>query len=137
MKKIQFLIFTSFLCFSCVTNQANKPNTKKTDKGYSKVESDKITISNPDQKFEVIIIDIGFDTWLLSKGKQRGFYDQTFLETKNRIWVNEWNSRSRAGYYGYDYTIDYNANTNYGYEVNYMLYNYLLYWQESNNVKLN
>jgi hypothetical protein len=33
-------------------------------------------------------------------------------------------------------TINYETNINYGYEVNYMLYNYLVYFQLKNNQKL-
>lgn len=133
MKKIVFLICFCFGILSCAS-QADK---SLTDKGKSKIEKGKITISNPELEYEVIIFDVGFESWLQTRGKQRGYYDLTFLENKNRIWVHTWNSRNRAGKPGYDYTIDYHSNVNYGFEVNYMLYNYLLYWQETNNVKLN
>lgn len=133
MKKIIFLACFCFGVLSCAS-QAEKPIN---DKGISKIEKGKISISNPDLEYEVIIFDTGFEPWLLTRGKQRGYYDLSFLENKNRFWVNTWNSRNRSGEPGYDYTIDYHSNENYGFEVNYMLYNYLLYWQETNNIRLN
>ena len=36
----------------------------------------------------------------------------------------------------YEMTINYDSTTNYGYEVNYMIYNYLVYFQLTNNQKL-
>ena len=36
----------------------------------------------------------------------------------------------------YQMRIDYDQNINYGYEVNYLLYNYLVYFQLSNNQRL-
>ncbi|RRJ90948.1 hypothetical protein EG240_06995 [Paenimyroides tangerinum] len=133
MKKIILLICFYFGILSCAS-QAEKSSS---DKGISKIENGKITISNPELEYEVIIFDAGFESWLQTRGKQRGYYDLAYLENKNRVWVNSWNSRSRAGKAGYDYTIDYHSNVNYGFEVNYMLFNYLLYWQETNNIRLN
>ena len=37
----------------------------------------------------------------------------------------------------YEMTIDYNPTTRYGYEVNYLIYNYLVYFQNVYNQKLN
>jgi len=133
MKYIASLILLFFIGTSCTSQK----KTPASDKGKTKVENGTITISNPDLKYEVIIFDIGFESWLHTRAKQRGFYDLSFLENKNRIWVSNWNIRSRAGRTGYDYTIDYHSNIKYGYEVNYMIYNYLLYQQESNNINLN
>lgn len=133
MKKIILLLCFCVGILSCAS-QVEKP---KNDKGISKIENGKITISNPELEYEVIIFDIGFESWLQTRGKQHSYYDLSYLENKNRIWVNTWNSRSRVGNAGYDYTIDYHSNVNYGFEVNYMLFNYLLYWQEINNIRLN
>lgn len=133
MKKMFLLFCFCFGILSCAP-QAEKLSK---DRGASKIEKGKITISNPELEYEVIIFDTGFESWLQTRGKPRGYYDLAYLENKNRVWVNSWNSRSRAGNAGFDYTIDYHSNVNYGFEVNYMLFNYLLYWQETNNIRLN
>ncbi len=147
MKKVCLLIFLSFLIFNCSNtksvsvskseNNKNIVSENKIDTGTSKVTSEQITISNQEHDFEVIIFDIGFDSWLVTNAKPRGYYDLAYLQAKNTTWVNVWNSRKIAGFFGYDYTIDYQSNVDYGYEVNYMLYNYFEYWQEMNKVKLN
>jgi len=101
--------------------------------------SDTVRIANDSLEYEVIIIDPGFNSWLVSRARQRGYYGQQYLETKNRLWVMEWNSRVlQAQRYGnmYQMRIDYESGVDYGYEVNYLLYNYLVYFQITNNQKL-
>lgn len=101
--------------------------------------NDTIRIANDSLEYEVIIIDPRFNTWLASRARPRGYYGQSYLENKNRFWVREWNSRTldpmRWGDM-YQMRIDYDQNINYGYEVNYLLYNYLVYFQLSNNQRL-
>lgn len=96
--------------------------------------TDTIKIVHKESDYEIIIIDPGFNFWLLSTAKQRGFYNQAYLENKNLQFVTTWNIRaSQPLTYSSDlYTmqINYDSNINYGYEVNYLLYNYFLYFQQ-------
>ena len=101
--------------------------------------NDTVRIANDSLEYEVIIIDPGFNSWLASRARPRGYYGQPYLENKNRFWVQEWNSRvldPRRWGDMYQMRIDYDPNINYGYEVNYLLYNYLVYFQLSNNQRL-
>ena len=127
MRKLLFLVFiASFILFSCNTNK--NFSTENTEK----LTSDTIHISNPDLEYDVIIIDAGFTSWFNSYAKPKNYYSQSYLEARNRTWVMEWNSRVRNPMrYGnmYDMSIDYDNTTNYGYHVNYMIYNYLVYFQ--------
>jgi hypothetical protein len=95
--------------------------------------SDTIRIANEELEYEVIIIDGGFTSWLNSMARPRGFYTENFLETRNRIYVTEWNRRSLQFYSHkpnlYEMQINYDMNTHYGYEVNYLIYNYFIYFQ--------
>ncbi len=134
MKKLLFLGFiASFFLFSCNSNKNfSSENTEK-------LKSDTIHISNPDLEYDVIIIDAGFTSWFNSYAKPKNYYSQSYLEARNRTWVMEWNSRVRNPMrYGnmYDMPIDYDNTTNYGYHVNYMIYNYLVYFQLTYNQKL-
>lgn len=95
--------------------------------------SDTVRIANEETEYEVIIIDPGFNTFLYSQARPRGFYSEVFLEQRNVIYVNEWNIRARQPMqYDSDLylmQIDYDPNIHYGYEVNYLLYNYFVYFQ--------
>lgn len=102
------------------------------------VKGDTVRIANEELEYEIIIIDPGFTGWL-ARAQPRGYYEQAYFETKNRIWVSEWNNRfMQGGRYRnfYDMRIDYDPQINYGYEVNYLLYNYLVYFQNKTGQRL-
>ncbi|MFP9116012.1 DUF6146 family protein [Flavobacterium sp. RHBU_3] len=102
-------------------------------------KNDTVRIANDSLEYEVIIIDPGFNNWLYSRAKPRGFYGEPYLRNHNLQWVNEWNMRvMQPQRYGdmYQMRIDYDGHTKYGYEVNYLLYNYLVYFQINNNQRL-
>jgi len=134
MKKLLYIvIIASFFLFSCNSNKNfSAENTEK-------LTSDTIHISNPDLEYDVIIIDGGFTNWFNTYAKPKGFYTQSYLETRNKFWILEWNNRARNPLkYGmiYDMQINYENNINYGYNVNYMIYNYLVYFQLKNKQQL-
>ncbi len=104
-------------------------------------KNDTVRIANDSLEYEVIIIDPGFSTWLVSMAQPRNFHSLIYLETKNQIYVNEWNNRvmqpQRYNPNLYEMTINYDPNIRYGYEVNYLIYNYMIYFQNTYKQKLN
>jgi hypothetical protein len=97
--------------------------------------SDIVRIANDSLEYEVIIIDGGFNSWLYGNAKPRGFYSESYLENRNQIYVTEWNSRvMQPQRYNnlYEMQINYDRNIHYGYEVNYLIYNYMIYFQITN-----
>ncbi len=123
------------LLFACKTSQENKAF-----ENISKIENDTIRIANDKIEYEVIIIDPGFSSWFNGHAKPKNYYSQNYLESHNRIWISEWNRRAMLPLqYNpnlYEMTIDYQTNIDYGYDVNYMLYYYLVYFQISNKQQL-
>lgn len=105
-----------------------------------KLESDTVRIANDEIEYEVIIIDPGFTNWFNTYAKPRNYYSQSYMETRNKFWVLEWNRRASLPMtYNsnlYEMQINYQSNIDYGYEVNYMLYNYLTYFQLTNKQQL-
>jgi len=104
------------------------------------IKSDTIRIANDKLEYEVIIIDPGFSSWLISNAQPRNYHSQSYLESKNQIWISEWNNRvlqpMRYSPNLYEMTIDYTPSIDYGYEVNYLIYNYLVYFQNTYKQKL-
>lgn len=114
-----------------ITAKAKTPGKAKAD--------DVVRIANDSLEYEVLIIDSGFNTWLASQAKPRGYYTETFLENRNQIYVSEWNIRAmNPQRYGdlYEMQINYDPRIHYGYEVNYLIYNYMTYFQIANRQKL-
>ena len=115
-----------------IVSKAKKSGTSKS--------SDVVRIANDSLGYEVIIIDPGFNSWLAGNAKPRGFYSESYLESRNQMYVTEWNSRaSQPQLYNpnlYELRIDYNRNIHYGYEVNYLIYNYMIYFQIANKQQL-
>lgn len=134
MKNLIYIGLVFAVIFGCTTSKnTNAKIVEQTDKA---VQNDTIRIANDELEYEVIIIDGGFNSWFYSRAKPRNFYTQQYLEARNRIWVMEWNNRVFQGNPLFQLSIDYQNNINYGYEVNYMLFNYLTYFQLTNNIRL-
>lgn len=88
--------------------------------------------TNDSVEYELIIIDPGFETWLLSRPSEN-YHTQQYYENWNYRYVSEWNSRyltNPARYPDIESYIDYAPGTDYGLELNYRLYWYFIYWEE-------
>lgn len=131
-----YIFLILFVIVACSTQKTNIAATKKPATSIN----DTIRIANDELEYEVIIIDSGFSTWLASMALPRNYYSQSYLENKNRQYVQEWNSRvSQPQRYNpnlYEMRIDYDPTINYGYEVNYLIYNYMIYFQNTYKQKL-
>ncbi len=107
---------------------------------FKQIEGDTIRIANDETEYEITIIEPGFNTWLKSIARPEGYYSQSFLETRNRIMVLNWNQRvlepQRFNSNLYEMQIDYQQHIDYGYEVNYKLYNYFIYFQRKYRQRL-
>lgn len=131
MKKIITFIVVLVLIASCKSYNSNQ--TINNDAENSLVQSDTVSISSDESDYEIVIIEPGFNAWLYGTARHRGFYSQKFMETRNAIFVQEWNIRNLQPFTFdpslYELRIDYDTRTDYGYEVNYKLYNYFIYFQ--------
>lgn len=138
MKNILYLfaLISGLILISCT---AQKTNITKQENPTSS-SNDTIKIVNKEVEYEVIIIDPGFSSWLNSMAQPRGFYTQSYLENKNQLYINEWNNRflqpQRFSRDLYEMSIDYDSNIDYGYEVNYLIYNYMIYFQNNYRQRL-
>ncbi len=107
---------------------------------FQQTEGDTIRIASDETEYEIIIIEPGFNFWLKSIARPEGYYSQSFLESRNKIYVLNWNQRVlQPRQYDpnlYELQINYDSFTDYGYEVNYKLYNYFLYFQRKYSQQL-
>ena len=138
MKNSVYILAIIFcIILGCTASKSTQVNADKS----SASKNDTIRIANDELQYEVIIIDPGFNNWLNSRAYPRNYHSQSYLENKNQIYVSEWNNRvmqpQRYKRDLYEMTINYDSNINYGYEVNYLIYNYMIYFQNTYDQKLN
>jgi hypothetical protein len=133
---IYIVLVTLAILIGCNTSKSIISKTENPNG----IANDTIRIANDSLEYEVIIIDPGFSTWLISRAFPRNYHTQLYLENKNRLWITEWNNRVlqpfRFSPNLYEMTINYNQTIDYGYEVNYLIYNYMVYFQNTNKQKL-
>ena len=129
----QFLILFTLCLFvyACGSSPIKNKNTQK---------EEPVVIANDSLEYEITIIDIGFNTYLNSVAQPRNFYSQNYLEARNRVYVTNWNLRAQnpTQYNSniYENIVDYQSNIDYGYEVNYLLFNYFLFAQQKYKMNL-
>lgn len=128
MKKTCY-IFIILLLASCTANKTS----------YASAEEKPVHIANDELEYEVIVFDIGFNRFLNTQSRPRGFYNLTMLEAKNIFFVSSYNIRANnPSQFGdmYGPNIGYQSHIRYGYEVNYLLYNYFLFFQQKYRQRL-
>ncbi|RMB64053.1 hypothetical protein EAX61_01345 [Dokdonia sinensis] len=134
MKNLLYTLILALLIIGC----ASTSNTKDVNNSSAST-SDTIRIANDSLEYEIIIIEPGFNAWLATQ-PPRGFYGQDYLEIRNKIMVTTYNNRvlepSRYNPNIYIQQINYNNFVDYGYEVNYLLFNWFEFFQKQYNQKL-
>jgi hypothetical protein len=137
MKTLGLLLLICISIYSCKTTN-NLVTTS--DNATAAVANDTVRIANEEVEYEILIIEPGFNFWLQSIARPEGYYTQQFLETRNILYVTAWNNRvldpMRFDSNLYELQIDYNSSIDYGYEVNYKLYYYFIYFQLEYKQKL-
>lgn len=87
-------------------------------------------------EYELIVFDIGFDSWFSYNDNEAQKRIQSYYEYKNRLYVLAWNDLFRQNNRLIDCFIDYDSTINYGFDLNYKLYMYFKYFEEKNRIKL-
>lgn len=134
MKKLIYIAVLVAAIVGCASTQ-----TKKESGNTSTAVGDTIRIANDSLEYEIIIIEPGFNQWLVTQ-EPRGYFEKFWLENRNIIYVTEFNNRAinptQFNSDLYFQLIDYQRNVDYGYEVNYLLYNWFEFFQQRYNQKL-
>jgi len=136
MKNILFVLVITLLIYSCKSSDKTTPIKSKQS---IDAQIDTIRIENEALEYEIIIIEIGFDPWLHTQ-KPMTYYTDSYLANRNLFYSSEWNRRVYLpGVYSshiYSQLIDYDPGTDYGLEVNYMLFMYFKFIQDKYKQKL-
>jgi hypothetical protein len=134
------MFFALFATSSCTGTKKAVSISDEEKMAFEEQEGDTVKIASDSTEYEIIIIEPGFNFWLNSIARPEGYYSQNYLENRNQILVMNWNQRALQPlrYNGdlYQMQIDYDPNIDYGYEVNYKLYNYFIFFQRKYNQRL-
>lgn len=139
MKTILYLALALLFVYSCASTKTKDPTVIGSQQNAAKdsVVSDTVRIANDSLEYEIMIIDPGYSTFLASIARPEGYYSQSYFENKNRFLVIDWNQRVQQPFrYDpnlYELQINYDPNIDYGYDVNYKLYNYFVYFSRKYN----
>ena len=132
MRNFLLFIFTGLMIYSCSSagDTATQPRDPY-DADTLSVGNDTVRIANDSLEYEIMIIDPGFSYFLASQARPEGYHSQSYLENKNKFLVADYNQRVNQPFnYNpniYEQEINYDPQIDYGYEVNYKLYNYFVY----------
>ena len=130
MRNFIYILLLGIFVYSCGSTRDRKL-------GDSNVGNDTVRIANDSLEYEIIIIEPGFNLFINSIAKPKDYYSQQYLESKNRFLVSEYNARVRQPQvYGpnlYLQEINYEPGIDYGYKVNYLLYNYFVFFSRHYN----
>ena len=137
MKKIQVIsvslsLMLLLLLNSCASKKDALVISDEEIKTFEITDGEAVEIKSEEVEYEIVIIDPGFNTWLRVFARPKGYYSMAFLENRNNFWVQEWNRRvigPGSDIQLYEMQINYDPGIDYGYDLNYELYNYFIYFQ--------
>ena len=113
-------IIVAIIVFASCAGKKQAPSSR----AITPIETtyDTIRIVNEELEYEIIILELGFQSWLVTQ-RPMGFYSTASLALKNNLLVTEWNQRVmqplRYESMLYQQYIDYSPFIDYGTEVNY------------------
>ena len=136
------IVFISILAGAC---HSSKTGTQTDGKSTSQdtltgtATLDTIKMENDELEYEIIILEIGFNQWLVTQPPMN-YWSLNVLQQRNRAYVFEWNQRAANPTAWnpnlYNQFIDYEPTINYGLEVNYLLYMYFEFFQQKYRQRL-
>ena len=136
MKILLFILLIITTIYRC--NSSQKP-INSNDIKPTNTSLDTIRIVNEELEYEILIIEMGFESWLVTQ-KPMWYYSNNTLAIKNQFYVIEWNQRVlQPLVYNsslYEQQINYDPTIDYGIEVNYKLYMYFQFFQQKYKQKL-
>jgi hypothetical protein len=120
---------------SCGSNRS----TSTTTNDSNTVSNDTVRIANDSLKYEIIIIEPGFNSWLVTQ-PPKGYRSKSSMDISNDFAVTTYNLRAnnplQYNVNLYPLRIDYDRDVDYGYEVTFLLFNYFKFFEQRYNQRL-
>lgn len=126
MKNLLILIVTMLLLSSCGTYSSF--NNEKTE--------DKAIISTDSSEYELVILDLGFESWFATHNLLAAAHSKEYYKNWNERYILEWNRLYLKGHPYFENLIDFSPMEDYGFDVNYKLYHYFLFVEDKTGINL-
>lgn len=137
MKNALILLAIIISFNSCKSSKQNSNTASNND---IITQNDTVRISADNSDYDIIIIEPGFNAWLNSTARPKSMFTLSYLETKNKLFVTAWNNRAmqptQFNPQLYEMQINYDSFIDYGFDLNYKLYNYFIFFQNTFNQNL-
>jgi hypothetical protein len=130
MKKL-FLIILAVFLFASISSAQKEDVVQK--KKSLQVET---KIAKDSTEYDLIIFDIGFDSWFAINDNESQKRSLSYYEHKNQFYVIAWNDLYTRNIPSIDCRIEYESTVRYGFDLNYKLYMYFKYFEKKNKIKL-
>lgn len=104
-----------------------------------KIAADSIEIAKADStEYELIIFDNDFESWFITSQKPRWYHENSYYRTKINFYATDWNLRVLQNMHRepYEYEINVDPNVDYGIDINWKLFWYFKYLEETLGIKL-
>jgi hypothetical protein len=137
MKNIATILILSATTLISVIACSVQRNSDTTDRSLNSrlVLTDTAAVKDS-LEYDLVIFDPGFEYWLDARAYSRNQYSNQYLSTMNHMYVTEWNRRYSLGDRRIESYIDYSPFIEYDFELNYKLYMYFKYFEETYNTRL-
>lgn len=137
---IDGILMDSSFCLSSLSPHEIESINFIKDSKYENIFGDvKGTIVITTKKYETIVIAPGFESFLATQ-QPKGFYSESSLKTTNALMVSEWNIRQKQPLVYdpkiYEEQIDYDPKTDYGLDVEYILYMFFRFMEKEHKMSL-
>lgn len=130
MKNIITIVLFLFVPLSCFSQSKTKNSDDPSEIKPSK---------NDDDEWDLTVIDTQFDYFLNAIAQPISQYSESYLKSKNKFLVSEWNSYYSSGKYRniIESGIDYDPRENYGIKFEYKLYQVFAFVSWKYGLKMN
>ena len=128
MVRFFFFILTLISIGACSSSKNIENQTKA-----------EIEITADSTEYELLVMDVRFESYLLSQPYPKEFYSIDYYKQWNIRYCTEWNIRhSNPFRYGdfYETNIPYESNVDYGLDFNFRLYHYFQFIQKEYGIVL-
>ena len=127
-------LFILAMFFATTLTAKNQSNILPTG-----ITADSVEIAKGDSiEYELIIFDPSFESWFITSQRPKWYHENSYYRAKINLYATDWNNRVLQNMHRepYEWEIAVDPNVDYGIDVNWKLFWYFKYLEETLGIKL-